>query len=322
MTPPATAQTIFISIAAYCDPMLAFTIASARSQARDPSRVFIGVVEQQVVGQQLRLTDEWSRQHVRFTRIDALEARGPCWARSLAMALYQSEDWYLQIDSHMWFEPGWDDRLVEWGQWCESQNSRSLISCYPNPFEMINGHPVAKPVTNNVLAFAVQGSAEFDKEHPVLMFECVAVDRTEPVLGFHVGGGCLFAPGYIVEDLPYDPRLYFHGEEQAFALRAWTHGWDIYQIPGMPIYHLYTQPGTTPRPMHWTPEQDERRATRSAALEKAAQLRLAAMLWADADLGAYGLGRARTLAEFAEFSGIDYVRRTIAPNARKQRWGY
>lgn len=316
------AHTIFISIAAYCDPLLAFTIRSARAQASDPSRVFIGVVEQQVSGQALVLDDEWSRQHVRFTRVDALDARGPCWARALAMALYQGEDWYLQVDSHMWFEPGWDERLVAWGRWCEARNSRSLVSCYPNPFEMVGGQPVSRAVTQRVLAFAVQATSEFAAEHPVLMFECVAVERDEPELGLHVGGGCLFAPGYIVEDLPYDPRLYFHGEEQAYALRAWTHGWDIYQIPGMPMSHLYTQPGSSPRPMHWTPEQDERRAVRSAILEKAAQLRLAAMLWADADLGAFGLGRARTLADWAEFSGIDYVARTIAPKARKARWGY
>lgn len=67
---------------------------------------------------------------------------------------------------------------------------------------------------------------------------------------------------------------------------------------------------------------DERRAVRSATLEKPAQLRLAAMLWADADLDAYGLGRARSLAEFAQFSGIDYAARTIEPRARKARWGY
>ena len=317
-----TAPSIFISIAAYCDPMLAFTLHSARSQAADPSRVFIGIVEQATADSRLRLQDDWSLEHLRWTRVDALEARGPCWARSLAMSLYQGEDWYLQVDSHMWFEPGWDERLVHWGQWCEERNSRSLISCYPNPFEMVGGHPVAKPVTNRVLAFAVLGTSEFAADHPVLMFECVAVESEEPLLGIHVGGGCLFAPGYVVEDLPYDPRLYFHGEEQAFALRAWTHGWDIYQIPGMPMYHLYTQPGASPRPMHWTPEQDERRAIRSSMLEKAAQLRLAAMLWADADLGAFGLGRTRTLADYAAFSGIDYAARTIAPNARKHRFGY
>ena len=58
------------------------------------------------------------------------------------------------------------------------------------------------------------------------MFEGVGVEVDTPVAGFHVAGGCVFAPGRIVNEIPYDPLLYFHGEEQALALRAWTRGWD------------------------------------------------------------------------------------------------
>lgn len=167
-----SAPTIFLSVAAYCDPMLRFTLNSARAQAADPSRIFIGIVEQQAAGQQLRLHDEWSREHLRWTRVDALEARGPCWARSLAMALYQGEDWYFQIDSHMWFEPGWDDKLIRWAERCCENNERSLLTCYPNAFTLKDGHPVAQPVTNSMLAFAATGETQFADDHPVLMFEC------------------------------------------------------------------------------------------------------------------------------------------------------
>jgi hypothetical protein len=61
---------------------------------------------------------------------------------------------------------------------------------------------------------------------------------------------------------------------------------------------------------------------RSAALEQAARQRLAALLWEQADLGAFGLGRVRSLAEYAAFSGIDYAARRIASHARKARFGY
>lgn len=317
-----SAPSIFISIASYCDPMLAFTLASARSQAADPSRVYIGVVEQAVAGQALHQGDEWSREHLRWTRVDALDARGPCWARALGMALYQGEDWYLQIDSHTWFEPGWDERLVAWGRRCTAQNPRALLTCYPNPFTLRDGHPVAEIVTLRVLAFVVSAASEFTDAHPVLMFECVPVDSEEAVPGVHLAGGCLFAPGFIVEELPYDPRLYFHGEEQAYALRAYTSGWDIFQIPGMPMYHLYTQPGAAPRPLHWSAEHDTQRAVRSAALDQAAQRRVAALLWGGENLGIYGLGTVRSLADFAAFSGIDYAARRIEPRARKARFGY
>lgn len=313
---------IFVSVASYCDPLLRFTLASARSQASRPERLFFGVVEQAAAGQAMRLDDEWSRAHLRFTRIDALEARGPCWARALAMALYRGEDWFLQVDSHTWFEPGWDDRLLRWGQWAVQAQPRSLLTCYPNPFRWVDGAPVALPVTQQVLAFVVSDSAQFGDADPVLGFECVPVETRAPVPGFHIAAGCLFAPGRIVEELPYDPRLYFHGEEQAFALRAWTRGWQILHVPGMPMYHLYTAPGAPPRPLHWSPEEDERRAVRSAALDAAARQRLRALLWEGADLGVYGLGAERSLADYAAFSGIDYAARRIEPRARKVRFGY
>jgi Glycosyltransferase (GlcNAc) len=317
-----SAPSIFVSIASYCDPMLAFTVASARSQAADPSRVFIGIVDQAADGHQYRPVDHWSREHLRFTRVHALEARGPCWARALAMGLYQGEDWYLQIDSHTWFEPGWDDRLEDWAGRCTATQPRTLLTCYPNPFILRDGHPVAQAVTHRVLAHVVKTDAEFAPDHPVLMFESVPVETDEPVAGLHLAGGCLFAPGRFVDELPYDPHLYFHGEEQSLALRAWTRGWDIAHVPDMPMYHLYTKPGTQPRPMHWSPEHDQERAVRSQVLEQAARERMARLLWGDGDLGVYGLGTVRTLADYAAFSGIDYAARRIDGSARKQRFGY
>jgi hypothetical protein len=152
------------------------------------------------------------------------------------------------------------------------------------------------------------------------------VASSEPVPGFHLGAGCLFAPGDIVDALPYDPQLYFHGEEQALALRAWTQGWDIFHIPGMPVYHLYHQAGAAPRPLHWSPDIDGQRAVRAEALTAAANRRLARLLWpADgqaAELGVYGLGTRRTLADYSAFSGIDYAARQIGPKARRARFGY
>jgi hypothetical protein len=45
---------------------------------------------------------------------------------------------------------------------------------------------------------------------------------------------------------------------------------------------------------------------------------MTALLQHNADLGIYGLGKARTLAEYANFSGIDYRSKTIALHARKK----
>ena len=105
-------------------------------------------------------------------------------------------------------------------------------------------------------------------------------------------------------------------------MRAWTRGWDSFHAPGMPIYPLYHQAGAAPRPLHWSPAPDAQRAVRSAALGVTANRRLADLLWHGADLGAYGLGTQRSLADYADFSGIDYAARRIAPMARKVRFGF
>jgi hypothetical protein len=312
---------IFISLAAYCDPLLGFTIASALTQASRPGRIVFGLVEQQMPQACIRLPAAWQAQ-VRRVHIHPLEARGPCWARALAMSLYQGERWFLQIDSHMWFEPGWDERLIRWGERCAALNPRSLISTYPNAFTLRDGQPVAQIAGTELLAFVVRSDQRFQPDHPVLAFEAVPVAGREPLPAMHVGGGCLFGPGRLVHELPYDPFLYFHGEEQAFALRAWTRGWDIFHVPGMPIYHQYVAAGDAPRPMHWSHELDQQRQVRSAQLGEAANRRMAGLLWKGADLGVYGLGSVRSLADYAAFSGIDYAARSIAPSAYKARYGY
>lgn len=298
-----------------------FTLRNALAQAAYPERLVFGVVEQAVPGQHFDTPASWSRQ-VRWTRVPAWESRGPCWARALAMALYQGEDWYLQLDSHIWFEPGWDERLLHWAAQCRTLNPRSLLTCYPNPFRMDAGQPRAMIVSDHVLAHVVKEGQHFDAEHPTLLFEGVPVASEVPVAGLHVAAGALFAPGRFVEELPYDGQLFFHGEEQALALRAYTRGWDIFHVPQMPLYHLYTEPGAAPRPLHWSPEHDAQRAMTSHQLTLHAQQRLRALLWDGADLGVYGLGTVRSLADYAAFSGIDYSARVITEFARKARFGY
>ena len=301
--------------------MLPFTLRNALAQAAHPDRLVFGVVEQAQPGQHFATPAGWGRQ-LRWSRLPAQESRGPCWARALAMALYQGEHWYLQVDSHTWFEPGWDERLLRWAAICSELNPRCLLTCYPNPFRMEAGQPRAMIVSDRVLAHVVKEGQAFDAQHPTLLFECVPVASEVPVAGLHVAAGALFAPGRMVDELPYDPQLFFHGEEQALALRAYTRGWDIFHVPQMPLYHLYTEPGAASRPLHWSPEHDAQRAITSQQLTLHAQQRLRALLWDGADLGVYGLGQVRSLADYAAFSGIDYAARHIAPCARKSRFGY
>lgn len=309
---------IFVSIASYCDPVLPFTLQRAVASARDPWRLHFGVVDQASGGQPRVAAPGGAR--LSQVRLDIADARGPCWARALAMSLYDGEDWFLQLDSHMDFDPGWDEALIAQALALGGPERGLVISSYPDAFVFVAGRPVRKPTTQGVLAQVLKPDAAFQEDHPVLSFEAHAVDVDRPLPAFHVGAGCLFAPGRITQAAPYDPQLYFHGEEQAYALRLYTLGWDLFHMPGLPVHHLYNDQATglPPRPLHWDAAHEARRQTSWWTLEQRARARLAALV-AGQDLGVYGLGSARSIADFAAFSGIDYAARTIAPPAYQPR---
>lgn len=309
-------MSIFVSIASYSDPVLRFTLERALAAAHDPAGLHFGVVEQCPAAWPRLVMPTGATTRLSLVRIDPVDARGPCWARAIAMSLYDGEDWFLQIDSHMDFDADWDQTLIEQAQALLPGRAGLVLSAYPNPFVFEGEQPVRKPATDGVLAHVVRGGAQFEPGHPVLGFAAHPVASAVPLPGFHLGAGCLFAPGTLVQSFPYDPYLYFHGEEQALALRLFTHGWDIFHMPGLPLYHLYnTGEGSGPaRPMHWEAGQDGQRSVSWWALEQRSRQRLADLV-AGKPLGAYGLGSARSLAAYAAFSGIDYSARSIAPKA-------
>jgi len=309
-------MSIFISIASYCDPVLGFTLAQAVKTARWPDKLHFGIVDQSPASRPVIGHRAYEPARISFVRIEPVYARGPCWARAIAMSLYDGEDWFLQIDSHMDFDLHWDQLLVEQGEALMEGRSGVVISAYPNPFVFEGDLPVHKPTTEKVLAHVVKTDSVFEPDHPVLSFEAHPVDLDVPMPGFHLAAGCLFAPGQIVQAFPYDPWFYFHGEEQAYAARLYTHGWDIFHMPGLPLYHLYNTPdsGAPQRPMHWDEQQDRERARNWWDLEQRSRHRLAALLGGE-DLGAYALGTARTMDDYAAFSGIDFKARTIASRA-------
>jgi len=99
---------IFVSIAAYEDPLLARTIKSLLDNADHPENISFGICLQYSEDPELPKL----KQDVRLLKFNPETRPGIVKIRYLISQLLQDEDFYLQIDSHYLFEQSWDTKLI------------------------------------------------------------------------------------------------------------------------------------------------------------------------------------------------------------------
>ncbi|PJK15044.1 hypothetical protein CO613_02835 [Lysobacteraceae bacterium NML07-0707] len=300
---------IFISLAAYCEPHLAFTLEQIFSKAALPERIFVGLIDQSHDDHAAWMAGKSWQWQVRHRKIDPALSEGVCWARHLAMQLHQGEEYFLQVDSHTFFFPGWDTALLDLHRQLERQLPKPLISAYPPPFEFdADGDPMVRRAAASEVSIIVPEDGEaLRPDCATLRFRADWKAGTDLALGFHLAAGFIFARSRFIQEIPYDRLLYFHGEEQNLALRAWTRGWDIVhpRQDWIPLLHLYKQAGQDYASQHWSPAQEAAREICWQSLAARSDQRLLALVRGEIT-GIYGLGDVRNLQQFADFSGIDY----------------
>src|SRR5579872_4687274 len=101
---PPRPRTIFVSVISYRDPECVVTINNLFDRAYDPSRVTVGLVQQNKSGEDKDAEPDLrcARPRIRILRYQHYEAKGPTWARAMCVRkLYGNEDFYLQVDAHM-----------------------------------------------------------------------------------------------------------------------------------------------------------------------------------------------------------------------------
>ena len=316
-------MSIFISIASYKDPLLPFTIKEAYEKAVWPDELHFGIIDQSPAESPYPVMPSIPATQVSYIKIDPTQTRGCSWARSLAMSLVSNQDWFFQIDSHMMFEQDWDAIFIHKANALMSITPNCVISGYPAAFDMVDGVATGTTTTQMLRAHVVAPSSAFVDGDPVLRFKTRELPGMAVAEGFHLGGGCLFAPIKFVSQFPWDPYLYFSEEEAAMTLRLFTHGWTIYQIVGMPILHLYHVVATASatRRLHWDASESEGVDPLWHRLVRRARQRMNVLVSGDSSsLGVYGLGAQRSLADFAEACGVDYLKRELHPKAFTGPW--
>lgn len=307
------AKTIFVQIASYRDPDCRVTIDNLYRNAKYPENIYVGVVWQFHEADDFEPFDTNAEyaERVRMEKHHCTLSLGVCWARHQTQKLYANETYTMQIDSHMRFIKEWDVALISmYEQLKKGGVEKPVISHYPpsftpdGEFDDWQGRMGPYIREDGIVYFKLTGYRIEQKETP-------------PLPTAFMAGGFFFADAECIREIPYDPYLYFHGEEITLSARFWTHGWDIFNPSHIVCHHLFKKKvdkvsgkkvPVREIKVHRDDNPDHKR------LDRRSVTRIRHLLGSEASsdpeairhLDTFGLGKRRSLVQYENYAGLDF----------------
>lgn len=310
---------IFVSIASFRDKELLKTVNSCFSKAKHPENIRIGICWQYDEEENITALD--NHPQINIEKIYWKDVKSSTnWARNLIQQkLFNNEDYYLQIDSHMFFAQDWDETLIN--MYNSLPTDKAVISVGPpyyydlsaegalphlswEPVELIDSIYCDSAIKKQKLdSFSGNG----------IMYGFLPAEEEDlktPIPARHISAALLFATNEWVKDVPYDPSIYFSIEESTLAFRTYTNGYNIYNPNKFVLWHLkYNFPD---RKRHWNtfPSEEVARVTQISN-ERYYKL------MNGEDLGIYSIGNKRSILDWEIYSGISFTHSVAHPDVFK-----
>ena len=304
---------IFIQIAAYRDPDLQNTIKSCLENAEHPENLRFGICWQHHHLDDWDKLDEY-RNNPQFNIIDvdSRKGKGTCWARHMIQHLYCEEEYTLAIDSHMRFVEHWDTKCINMIKLLQSKgHAKPLLTGYVTSFNPVNDPHGRETDPWKMIfdRFIPEGAIFF------LPTSMRGDELLEPIPSRFYSAHFCFTLGEMCHEVPHDPNYYFHGEEISIAVRAFTHGYDLFHPNMIICYHEYTRKG---RPHHWDDcnKKDGRRYDWWEVNEMCHK-RNRILFGMDGEdpnqinFGEFGFGNVRTVEDYQKYAGINFKLRSV-----------
>jgi len=297
---------IFIQIASYRDPQLIPTIKDCIANAAHPENLIFCIAWQHDEKDGWDNLDEF-RTDVRFKIIDIpyQEAKGACWARSLIQRLYNNEKYTLQLDSHHRFVPNWDVECIQMIEQLQNKgHAKPLLTTYLTSF-----NPEKDPEERVQIPWKMN----FDRFIPegAVFFLPAGIDNyqtlTEPIPARFYSAHFCFTLGEFCREVPHDPDYYFHGEEISIAVRAYTHGYDLFHPHKLIAWHEYTRKGRTKQ---WDDDKTWGDKNKSSHLKNRKLFEMDGEI-KDIDFGRYDFGTVRSLEDYQKYAGLHFKKRAV-----------
>jgi glycosyltransferase involved in cell wall biosynthesis len=297
---------IFVQIASYRDPQLIPTLESMLKYAKFPKNLRIGICRQYHPEDGFDNLDKY-RKDKRFRILDVLysESKGVCWARNQVQQLYDGEEYTLQIDSHMRFEKEWDVELIKMIKDLQDKGfEKPLLTSYVSSFDPDNDPAgrVNEPWRMSFDRFIPEGAVFFLPETIPGWQEL-----TEPVPARFYSAHFCFTLGQFSKEVQHNPKYYFHGEEISIAVRAYTHGYDLFHPHKVLIWHEYTRKGRTKQwddDRQWVDKNNHSHLTNRKLFGMDGETQ-------EGHDGPYGFGPVRSLKDYEIYAGLRFSKRAV-----------
>lgn len=294
---------IFISIASYRDPELLPTIRDCIANAKKPENLIFSIAWQR--DEKETLAEFAKDKRFKIIDIPYQESKGTCWARSRIQENYDGEKYHLQLDSHHRFTKHWDTECIRMIKALQAKgHKKPLLTGYISSFNPSNdpAERINTPWKMNFDRFIPEGAVFF---LPASIDDYK--DRTLPVPSRFVSAHFIFTLGKWIEEVPYDPFYYFHGEEINLAVRSYTWGYDLFHPHKVIAWHEYTRRGRT---KHWDDItgwgdlNSNSHARNRKLFEMDGEKK-------DIDFGKYDFGTKRSVAEYEKYAGLCFKKRAV-----------
>jgi hypothetical protein len=244
---------IFISLAAYRDPDLINTVRSFYENAKHKERLFFSLVSHE--GPETNFDFSFiPNDQINYNKIDYLLADGACSGRHLANSLLKPKyKYFLHTDSHSRAKKDWDEMLITCYDKCKEKWGEDYIfTKYPHGFKIDwNEDGTGTDIIDYNNESMNKVIPVWDEIEYLYLLRWHGLEDLE--YGDQTYGFCAnFAFGSSEAFLraPYDPYMYFLGEEISLGIRLTVKGVKLVAPPINAIWTNYDRDNGH-RNFHW-----------------------------------------------------------------------
>jgi hypothetical protein len=310
-----TDESIFVQIASYRDPELVPTILDMFDTAHNPEKLNVCICWQHDEFENIDILKSYP--NIEIIDVPYYESKGACWARNQIQRRYDGQQYTLQLDSHHRFVDGWDTELKSMYNQCKQKGSeKPLITAYIPAFD---------PFESKDTYEQVPWKMDFHKflpDGPVFFVPSPIKDHEfidSPIPARFYSAHFAFTDGAFSEQVRHDPEFYFYGEEISIAVRAFTHGYDLYHPHKVVCWHEYTR---SARFKHWDDHdktKNDIRGIKQSWWERDvySQKRNRVLFNMEQDDSVlikdrYNFGTQRTLQDYERYSGVRFKTKEVS----------